>query len=287
LAAVAASALILATPTVASAANPTLSVTNPTLPVGTVGVSYSQQIEASGGTAPYTFVVVKGAVPPGLSVSSSGLVSGLPTAQSSYPVQSEFYVDVAGQGSGPTLQNQLIELTVQPQGYQAPAPLSVSPTTVPDAVIGKAYAVQFTTTGGTPGYTWQLGSYGSLPSGFSFSSSGLLSGKSSQLERSSFSIGVVDSGVSQSLGPYQSINTQQGDAFIVTLTVGTGNATVDGVVVGALQGGPGDLGTALAPLLSDLEGVTALLSELGQQGCLEYLVETLLGNGGGPPQCYG
>src|SRR5205085_9296032 len=55
-----------------------------TLPNGTVGVPYSQTITASGGTAPYSFVVTAGAVPNGLTLSSSGVLSGTPTTAGSF-----------------------------------------------------------------------------------------------------------------------------------------------------------------------------------------------------------
>lgn len=41
--------------------------------------TYSEQVFASGGSQPYTFSVVSGTLPTGLSMSSSGLISGLPT----------------------------------------------------------------------------------------------------------------------------------------------------------------------------------------------------------------
>ncbi|OFW72813.1 MAG: hypothetical protein A2Y55_02355 [Actinobacteria bacterium RBG_16_68_12] len=49
-------------------------------PDGTVGTSYSVQLVARGGCEPsFTFSVVNGAMPSGLSMSSSGLISGTPT----------------------------------------------------------------------------------------------------------------------------------------------------------------------------------------------------------------
>jgi hypothetical protein len=48
------------------------------LPSGTVGVSYSQTITATGGTASYSFSLSSGSLPPGLSLASNGLLSGTP-----------------------------------------------------------------------------------------------------------------------------------------------------------------------------------------------------------------
>jgi hypothetical protein len=54
------------------------------LPNGIFGAAYSQTLIGSGGTSPYTFTTSSGALPPGLSLGSSGTVSGSPTATGSY-----------------------------------------------------------------------------------------------------------------------------------------------------------------------------------------------------------
>jgi sugar lactone lactonase YvrE len=61
---------------------PVISVTPTTLASGTVGSVYSQTLSASGGAAPYTFSpsVASGALPTGLALSSSGAITGTPTA---------------------------------------------------------------------------------------------------------------------------------------------------------------------------------------------------------------
>lgn len=60
-----------------------IKLTPATLPAMTVGVRESQRISAAGGTAPYTFSWT-GSLPPGLSLSSTGLISGAPTTKGSY-----------------------------------------------------------------------------------------------------------------------------------------------------------------------------------------------------------
>jgi hypothetical protein len=54
------------------------------LPAGSIGVAYSETITAQGGTAPYSYALSTGSLPPGLALSSSGVISGTPTAAGTY-----------------------------------------------------------------------------------------------------------------------------------------------------------------------------------------------------------
>jgi 6-phosphogluconolactonase (cycloisomerase 2 family) len=56
----------------------TITIAPASLPDGTGGTTYSQTLTASGGTAPYSFTVLAGALPGGLTLSTSGLLSGAP-----------------------------------------------------------------------------------------------------------------------------------------------------------------------------------------------------------------
>src|SRR5437899_11895370 len=66
-----------------SVASP-LSITTASLSSGTVGVAYSATLSAAGGTPPYTWSLTAGSLPPGLALSTSGSISGMPTAVGSY-----------------------------------------------------------------------------------------------------------------------------------------------------------------------------------------------------------
>jgi len=57
---------------------------NPGNQTGTVGTAVSLQLSASGGTAPYTWTAT--GLPTGLSISSGGLITGTPTAASTFSV---------------------------------------------------------------------------------------------------------------------------------------------------------------------------------------------------------
>jgi len=62
--------------------SPTITVTPTALPGTAIGASYLQPLLASGGASPYAFAatVASGALPAGLSLSSTGVISGTPTA---------------------------------------------------------------------------------------------------------------------------------------------------------------------------------------------------------------
>jgi hypothetical protein len=60
----------------------TSGITTPNLPDGTVGTAYKYTLQASNGTAPFTWTVTPG-LPAGLTLdASTGTISGVPTAVS-------------------------------------------------------------------------------------------------------------------------------------------------------------------------------------------------------------
>ncbi len=70
--------------------NPRLSIATTSFPSGQIQVSYSTSLQATGGTTPYTWSVLSGQLPAGLSLSSStGTISGTPTVagSSSFTIQ--------------------------------------------------------------------------------------------------------------------------------------------------------------------------------------------------------
>jgi hypothetical protein len=83
------------------------------LPSANIGSSYSKQIVAAGGTAPYSFSVTSGSLPSGLTLSPSGLLSGSPTAG---PGTWTFTVTVADSGSPQQTNSRTYKLRVTPVG---------------------------------------------------------------------------------------------------------------------------------------------------------------------------
>lgn len=78
-----------------------------------------------------------------------------------------------------------------PSVAQAATPVSITTTSLPDAVPLTAYSATLDATGGTPVYTWAVVS-GSLPTGLSLSSSGSISGTPVVQETSLFTVQVTD-----------------------------------------------------------------------------------------------
>lgn len=158
---------------------PTVQILTPSLTVGMVGTPYSAVIEAAGGVSPYTFSVSLGSLPPGLSLSSGGQLSGTPTTAGSY----NFTVRANDSGIGSAFQP--YTLVILPQLVITTAsPLSDLPLATPSSVT-------FAATGGAPPYVFSAS--GSLPPGTSVTPAGKLSGTPTATGSYQFQVTVTDS----------------------------------------------------------------------------------------------
>lgn len=164
---------------------PNLVITTGVLPPGTVGTFYSSSLGASGGNQPFTWTLTSGSLPPGLSLSSGGTISGTPTASAS----SSFTVQVSD-SSGDTA-TQALSIGVSGKSTGPGPALGITTTFLPAAPVLNSYATSLTGTGGTPPYTWSV--IGSLPPGLSMSSLGTISGNATTTGPNLFSIQVTDS----------------------------------------------------------------------------------------------
>jgi hypothetical protein len=80
---------------------PALAISSSTpLPSGQQNVSYIFTLSATGGTSPYTWSLLSGNFPEGISLSSSGIISGTPTAEA--VGTSSFSIQVAASGNTAT-----------------------------------------------------------------------------------------------------------------------------------------------------------------------------------------
>ena len=151
------------------------------LPPGTDGTPYSVTISAYGGTAPYTFAVTSGSLPAGLTLSSAGVLSGTPTT----PGSSTFVIEATDSGAQTGFRTYNLNVGT-------PGGIGMSPSPLPDGSQGVFYNQTITGTGGTGPYTFSVTS-GSLPTGLSLSSAGVLSGTPTVAGPFTFTVGNADS----------------------------------------------------------------------------------------------
>ncbi|HET6934802.1 MAG TPA: putative Ig domain-containing protein [Candidatus Angelobacter sp.] len=163
-----------------------LAISTTALNDGVVNVPYSQTLTASGANGTLTWSIKSGSLPAGLSLSSSGVISGTPTTATSGSGAS---VTIQVQDSGPPQQT-----VSQTFNIRIAAPLAItSPGTLPDAIVGVPYSTTLQASGGISPFTWSL-TAGSLPAGLSLSSGGVISGTPTTASAStSFSVTAKDS----------------------------------------------------------------------------------------------
>ena len=187
-----------------------------------VGMPYSQQLQTTGGTPPYTWSLgimstsfvpmatrrghggtkpaatpISGSLPPGLQLSSSGLISGTPTQAGGY----SFNVTVSDSSS------------ILPQSTIGTFSILVSPLSpllietlspLPAGTVGQLYSIPLRAQGGAIPYTWTLTS-GTRPPGLLLGGAGSLTGTPTQAGTFTFTLTVTD----------QSGNTTNGSFTLV------------------------------------------------------------------------
>jgi large repetitive protein len=155
--------------------------TSSPLPNGAVGSAYQLQFGAAG-ASPYIWAVIAGSLPPGFTLdATSGMLSGTPTAATSYG----FTVQLTD--STKTSVSKNFTLTIAPQ-------LIITTTSLANGQIGTAYSQTLAATGGTPPYLWALTGTGSLPPGLTLNrSTGAITGTPAQNGASNFTMQVTDS----------------------------------------------------------------------------------------------
>lgn len=165
-----------------------LSITTQALPAPTAGSAYVQQLQAVGGTAPYTWAVSGGSLPAGLSLSSTGLITGVATSGGS-----SFTVSVSDSSSPALIASATLSIAGNASASTVAAPaLAVASSALPAGTVGVAYAQTVQASGGTPAYTWTISS-GSLPAGLSMAATtGTITGTPTTSGTSSFTVTVTD-----------------------------------------------------------------------------------------------
>jgi uncharacterized repeat protein (TIGR03803 family) len=167
-----------------SSSGASLKITTASLPNGIVGTAYSTTLTASGGTTPYSWTLVSGALPAGLSLSVGGTISGTPTSAG----PSNFTVQVTD-SSNPVQQ---ASKAFDPSIFSK---LAITGTINPNATDGVFYSSTDQASGGVPPYTWSVVA-GALPPGLTLGAvTGTISGTPNQDGTYNFTLKVVDSGV--------------------------------------------------------------------------------------------
>jgi YVTN family beta-propeller protein/uncharacterized repeat protein (TIGR03803 family) len=151
-------------------------------PSGTaqVGVAYSSALVASDGVAPYTYSILIGALPPGLSLNSStGAITGTPTMAGTYNFTAQV---VDSQGNTATASCSIVV---------SPAALTLSGPTG-TAQVNVAYSSVLNAAGGVPPYTFSIIN-GSLPPVLTLNTStGAITGTPTTEGTYNFTAQVVD-----------------------------------------------------------------------------------------------
>jgi Putative Ig domain len=170
------------------------------LQTGFVNFPYNTAISTSGGVTPFTWSLVSGQLPPGLSLNTStGQISGVPACppggcSSTTPTSYSFTLQVADS----TLPTSQVVQTQPPLviTVQQPAGLAITPSSLPAGETALPYSASLSASGGIPPYTWAITS-GQLPPGLNFNTaSGAITGTPTLAVTSSpFTVQVSDSEV--------------------------------------------------------------------------------------------
>ncbi len=169
---------------------PGLSIQNQSVPGGTVGQAYSVSFTAlsvtntnpvQGSPAAPTWSVQSGNLPPGVTLSSAGVLSGTPTAEGSFT----FVVRAVGGGGASDTETETLVVR------QPVALTSALRGVATKAEVGIPFTAAQSATGGNGTFTWALAS-GSLPEGLDLEPDGTISGTPTFPGRFTFAVKVTD-----------------------------------------------------------------------------------------------
>lgn len=148
---------------------------------GVTGVAYSQQLSVgAGGTQPFFFRIVDGALPDGLGFTGSGLAAGTPTKAGTFA----FTVEASDSRGATGRASYTVKI-----GH----PTLTFGTATRPAVSDKAYRQRLTVTGGTSPYAWALADGAVLPPGLTLGRDGVLRGTpSAPAGRFTFEVTATD-----------------------------------------------------------------------------------------------
>jgi hypothetical protein len=198
--------------------NPALTITTvAALPDAKLSAAYSVSLVAAGGLPPYTWTNLGAGMPPGLSLTAAGLLSGTPTSPGSF----SFTAQVSDSFTPQQMVSRTFSLVVA-------TTVTITTTSLPNAVQNVAYSQQLQATGTAP-LVWAVTS-GTLPAGLTFSAGGLLSGMPTVAGAQTFAVTVTDARSATSTQTY----TLTVDPPIAALTITALPATIKPAQVTAI-----------------------------------------------------
>jgi hypothetical protein len=160
-----------------------LQISTATLPGAATSTAYYTTVAATGGTAPYTWSLSSGSLPAGLTLSSSGQITGTPTTSGT----STFTIQVKDSSSPAQTASKSFTITVAASG----GTLQLTTVSLPNGEVGVSYSTALAAVGGIQPYTWSVTS-GTLPAGLTLSSA-TISGTPTQSGTSVITLQVQDS----------------------------------------------------------------------------------------------
>ncbi len=141
-----------------------LLVVSTALPAGLVGTPYKAELEAKGGTQPYTWTLAQGTLPAGLSLAPQGAIEGTPQAAGAFA----FGVQVQDKEGGKASANLALDIKAGGLVITSTSPLKA-------ATDGEPYSFALAAQGGKAPYFWGI-TTGKLPAGLTLGSDGTISG---------------------------------------------------------------------------------------------------------------
>jgi hypothetical protein len=158
----------------------TITVNPSSLPSTFGGVDYNQTLTATGGTAPYSFAVTSGSLPGGLSLASSGELTGTPNTSGSF----NFTITATDVNGCTGSRSYTLIVNICPT-------ITVNPASLPSGLVGASYSQTVVATGGVTPYIYSVSS-GTLPPGLTLASNGSLSGTPTTGGAYSFTVKAAD-----------------------------------------------------------------------------------------------
>jgi hypothetical protein len=158
------------------------------VPLGTTGQPYSHKFDGAGGCGPalpYQFRILNGALPPGLSMSTSGQVSGIPTQPGEWLVWVELSDQNPPEADWCRPASAEREFT-----FKIFLGLSIQQNSLKPIPLNAPYSFQLTASGGGS-QSWSVQS-GNLPPGITLGSNGVLSGTPTTAGDYTFVVKVAD-----------------------------------------------------------------------------------------------